>query len=62
MAVHLAYAIGVKGYKVTILELDQSGSIKRFVGLPPVDKKRSMTTVLDKDFDGKYPLVPIWTE
>ncbi|PSB32066.1 ParA family protein [Stenomitos frigidus] len=62
MTVHLAYAIAAKGYTVTILELDQSGSIKRFVGLPPVPKERSMAAVLDKGFHGEYPLIQIWTE
>lgn len=62
MAVHLAYAIGAKGYKVTIIELDQSGSLKRFVGLEPAEPERSMAKVLDKEFNGDYPFVPIWTD
>lgn len=62
MAVHLAYAIVAKGFKVTIMELDQSGSIKRFVGLPSATKGHSLAVGIDKNFQGDYPLIPIWTE
>lgn len=62
MAIHLAYAVGAKGYKVTIIELDQSGSLKRFVGLDPAQPESSIANVFDKEFDGNYPFIPIWTD
>ncbi len=62
MASHLAYVIGAKGYKVTIFELDQSGSLCIFAGLAKVDAKHSVAAVLNKNFDGYYPLVPLWAD
>lgn len=62
MASHLAYVIGAKGYKVTIFELDQSGSLCIFAGLAKVDAKHSIAAVLNKNFDGYYPLVPLWAD
>lgn len=61
-AVHLAYVIGKRGYKVTLIELDSNGSIQTFAGLPPASSEKSLASVLNKNFDGKYPLVPLWSE
>ena len=61
-AVHLAYVIGVRGYKVTLIELDSNGSIQTFARLPPATSEKSLAAVLKKDFDGNYPLVPLWSE
>ncbi|PSB24090.1 ParA family protein [Stenomitos frigidus] len=61
-AVHLAYVIGVKGYKVTLVELDSNGSIQTFAGLPPAKAESSLAVVLKKGFDGNYPLIPLWSE
>lgn len=62
LASHLAYAIGVKGYKVTIIELDHNGSLSVFGRLLPAQPDFSLAAVLKKDFQGSYPLVPLWTE
>lgn len=61
-AIHLAYLIGVKGYKVTLIELDSNGSIQTFAGLPPAMPEKSLAAVLKKSFDGNYPLVSLWSE
>ena len=62
MAAHLAYAIGAKGYKVTIIELDQSGSLSIFAGLEKADADHSAAAVLSKDFNGGYPLISLWKD
>jgi chromosome partitioning protein len=62
MATHLAYAVGAKGYKVTLIELDQNGSLCIFARLAPAPMGQSLATVLKKTFTGDYPLVPLWAE
>ncbi|MDF5729838.1 MAG: ParA family protein [Rhizonema sp. PD38] len=62
MATHLAYAVGAKGYKVTLIELDQNGSLCIFARLTPASMEQSLAGVLKKTFKGDYPLVPLWSE
>jgi len=62
LAAHLAYALAKRGVEVTIIELDPSGSLKQFVGLLPAPEQESMAVVLTEDFDGRYPLKPIWEQ
>lgn len=62
MAVHLAYAVGARGYNVTIIELDHNGSLQILAGLPPAEPESSLAAVLKKGFQGQYPLAPIWTD
>jgi chromosome partitioning protein len=62
VATHLAYAIGAKGYKVTLIELDQNGSLCIFARLVPASMEQSLAAVFKKTFTGDYPLVPLWTE
>jgi chromosome partitioning protein len=61
-AVHLAYVIGIRGYRVILIELDSNGSIQTFAGLPPATSEKSLAVVLKKSFNGNYPLVPLWSE
>lgn len=61
-AIHLAYGIGTKGHRVTLIELDSNGSLQTFAALSPATSENSLAAVLKKDFDGKYPLVPLWSE
>ena len=60
---HLAYGLGKIGYKVTIIELDYSGSLSSFTGLPmnPIEDQ-SIAKVLKKGFKGDYPLQSVWSE
>ncbi|WP_225226065.1 ParA family protein [Komarekiella delphini-convector] len=62
MATHLAYAVGAKGYKVTLIELDQNGSLCIFARLTPASMEQSLAAVLKKTFKGDYPLVQLWSE
>lgn len=62
-AIHIAFAVAQRGFKVTIVELDISSSLSTFTGLPmnpaPQD---SIAAVFDPAFNGSYPLKPIWAE
>ncbi|MDX2100024.1 MAG: ParA family protein [Leptolyngbyaceae cyanobacterium bins.59] len=62
MAIHLAYGLGARGYRTTLIELDANGSLCTFAGLQPVSVERSFAAILKKDFKGDYPLVPLWAE
>lgn len=62
VATHVAYAVAAKGYKVTLIELDHNGSLAIFAGLPPASAESSLATVLQKDFKGDYPLIPLWPD
>jgi chromosome partitioning protein len=62
-AVHLAYAIAHRGFRVTIIELDISSSLSTFTGLPMnPESQESLSAVFEVDFDGNYPLKPVWAE
>jgi chromosome partitioning protein len=62
-AVHLAYGLGKAGYSVTLIELDHNGSLSTFTGLPPTpENSETLLKVWKTDFDGNYPLQPIWSE
>jgi len=62
VASHLAYAIGRRGYRVVLIELDHNGSLAIFGGLPPAVAENSLARVLQKGFKGDYPLIPLWSE
>jgi chromosome partitioning protein len=59
-SVHLAYGVAKKGYKVTIIELDVSGSLMTFTGLDEPRSDYSLATVFEPEFAGQYPLIPVW--
>jgi chromosome partitioning protein len=62
-AVHLAYAVAQAGYKVVIIELDYSGSLSAFTGLPHNPPfEQSSAYILQKSFKGDYPLQPLWVD
>jgi chromosome partitioning protein len=62
-AVHLAYAIAAKGFKVTIIELDISSSLSTFTGLSMnPEPQDSIAAVFEPDFAGSYPLKQVWAE
>lgn len=61
LATHLAYALGKKGYRVVLIDLDQNGSLSLFTGRVSTPE-RSLADVFRPEFDGNYPLVPIWED
>ncbi|MEP1080136.1 ParA family protein [Leptolyngbya sp. PL-A3] len=63
LATHLAYALGKKGYKVVLIDLDQNGSLSLFTGNAATpQREESVAKVFDSDFRGEYPLEPIWKD
>lgn len=60
LVTHLAYAVGVLGYKVVVIELDHNGSFCVYAAVPPVPPEKSVAAVFKKSFNGGYPLIPIW--
>jgi chromosome partitioning protein len=66
LATHIAYMLGMKGYSVTVIELDPLGSLKIFTGAfskiedPPL--QQTLAAVLADDFNGQYPLLPVWKD
>jgi len=60
LAAHLAYELGQQGLKVALLDLDPQRALDVFCGLPSADVDNSIVRVLANDFDGNWPLVPIW--
>jgi chromosome partitioning protein len=60
--IHLAYGLGVKGYTVTIVELDPNGSLCTLAGLEPASPENSLAAVFKKDFQGAYPFSPVWSD
>jgi len=64
LALHLAYLLGKRGFRVVVIELDPNGSLALFTGLPRLTSKqtdKSSACIFEKDFEGAYPLVPAWT-
>lgn len=63
LATHLAYALGKKGYKVVLIDLDQNGSLGLFTGkTTSAQREDSLAGILDSEFQGNYPLIPIWQD
>ena len=63
LATHLAYALGKKGHRVVLIDLDQNGSLSLFPGKTTAPRKeQSLAVVFDPEFNGNYPLMPIWKE
>lgn len=60
LAIHLAYEVGAKGYKTTLVELDSNNSFRVFLGLTPPTQNESIASVLRKNFKGSYPLTYVW--
>lgn len=62
-SIHLAYELGNLGYKTTLIELDSNGSVSTFTGLTPNPKPdETLYKVWDSNFNGDYPIKPIWEE
>jgi chromosome partitioning protein len=60
IAIHLAYEIAAKGYRVVLIELDSNNSFRVFLGQSPATAEASIASVLRKDFKGNYPLISVW--
>lgn len=62
LAVHLAYLLGVSGFSVALIDLDPQGSCSLLAGLPRPHPDKTIAAVLQDDFKGEWPTVPLWPE
>ena len=60
LAVHLAYELAKKDIYVGLIDLDPQRALDVFCGLPNTEYESSVVKVLEKDFDGEWPFVPVW--
>ncbi len=62
LAVHLAYLLANEGFRVALIDLDPQGSVSLFCGLPRPKGSQTIAAVLQEDFQGNWPLIPLWQE
>ena len=62
LAVNLAFQLARKGKSVALLGCDPNGSLTLFCGLDDPPSNKTMDWVLRSDFDGHYPLFPVWRD
>lgn len=60
IASQIAYLLSLHGKKVALFDLDTSASLNVFAGLEPASEQSSILKVFSDDFNGEWPLVPIW--
>lgn len=61
LSVHLAYELGLRGFQVTIMDLDPQGSLTLFCGLNPPEPEHTLAAVMRENFKGSWPLTPAWS-
>ena len=62
LATHLAYLISSFNLSCLLIDLDPQGSVSLFCGISETEEMKNISTVLGDDFNGDWPLVPLWTE
>ena len=63
LATNLGYEMANLGYKVAIFDLDPQASLNVFCRLDKNPKPIQTTAwIYSSDFDGNYPLIPVWTD
>ena len=63
VTVNVAYHLARLGKTACMLGCDPNGSLTLFTGLAdPEDPAQTLDRVLKPDFDGKWPLFPVWRE
>lgn len=63
LVINLAYQLARKGKTVCMLGCDPNGSLTLFTGLnDPPEAAQTLDRVLRKDFDGDWPLFPVWRD
>lgn len=62
LSVHLAYELGLRGYKVALMDLDPQGSLTLFCGLDAPEPENTLAAVLQDKFAGNWPLTHCWSE
>ena len=62
LTVNLAYQLAKQGKTVVMFGLDPNGSLTLFCGLDDPPAEQTMDHVLRSDFNGSYPLFPVWRD
>jgi len=62
LTVNLAYQLAKKGKSVAMFGCDPNGSLTLFCGLEDPPPEETMDWVLRPDFEGDYPLFPVWRD
>ncbi|MFK7864207.1 MAG: ParA family protein [Pseudohongiellaceae bacterium] len=62
LTVNLAYQLARKNKTVAMLGCDPNGSLTLFCGLDDPPKEKTVDWVLRPDFQGDYPLFPVWRD
>ncbi len=62
LAVHIAYSIVKRGFKVAMIDLDPQRSLDVFCGLQAQESAHTLVNVLSKDFKGDWSCAPAWGE
>lgn len=60
--VNVAYHLARLGKTVCMLGCDPNGSLTLFTGLLDPDDSETLDRVLTPDFNGKWPLFPVWRD
>lgn len=61
LTINVANELSLAGYRVCLFGLDPNASLRMFLGLPqPVDGMTLGSTLVDEEFDGKWPLFGVW--
>ena len=62
LTVNLAYQLAKRGKSVAMFGCDPNGSLTLFCGLDDPPPEETLDYVLRSEFEGDYPLVPVWRE
>jgi chromosome partitioning protein len=62
VAVNTAYQLARLQKTVAVIDCDPNGSLALFTGLDDPNREKTLDRVLDRDFDGNWPLFPVWPE
>lgn len=61
--INVGYQLTRLGKSVCLLGCDPNGSLTLFTGLPdPADPAETLDRVLSPEFDGQWPLFPVWRD
>lgn len=59
---HLAYLLAKAGLSVALIDIDNRSSIQACCGLKPTSAENSTARILEPNFQGDYPFVPLWAD
>ncbi len=62
LTINLAFQLAKQGKKVAMFGCDPNGSLTLFCGLDDPETHQTLDRVMRTDFDGNYPLFPVWRD